>query len=87
MEQLQIRGKVIAELRGIPNEKMEKIYEYIRLLRIEPQNSRTNVDKIMEFAGFWSDMPDNAFANFIQEVKDRRAQAFAGRRGNETGAN
>jgi hypothetical protein len=87
MEQLQMREKVIAELRGIPDEKMEKIYEYIRLLQIEPQNSKTNADKIMGFAGCWSDMPDNAFSDFIQEVKDRRAQAFAGRRENETGAN
>ncbi len=58
MKQLQIREKVIEELRGIPDEKMEKIYEFIRYLRTEPQNSRANVDKIMAFAGCWSDMPD-----------------------------
>jgi len=29
MEQLQIREKVIEELRDIPDEKMEKIYEFI----------------------------------------------------------
>ena len=87
MEQLQIREKVIEELRGIPDEKMEKIYEFIRYLRTEPQNSRTNVDKIMSFAGCWSDMPENAFSEFIQEMRDRRAQAFAGRRKNETGVN
>jgi len=87
MEQLQIREKVIEELRSIPDEKMEKVYEFIRYLRTEPQNSKINVDKIMGFAGCWSDMPDNTFSNFIQEVKDRRAQAFAGRRKNETGVN
>jgi len=87
MEQLQMREKVIAELRDIPDEKMKKIYEYIRLLRIDPQNSSSNVDKIMGFAGCWSDMPDNTFSDFIQEVKDRRTQAFAGRRENETGVN
>jgi hypothetical protein len=87
MEQLQMREKVIAELRGIPDEKMEKVYEFIRYLRAEPQNARTNVDKIMDFAGCWSDMPDNVFSEFIQEMKDGRAQAFAGRRQNETGVN
>jgi hypothetical protein len=30
MEQLQIREKVIEELRGIPDEKMEKVYEFIQ---------------------------------------------------------
>ena len=54
MEQLQIREKVIEELRGIPDEKMEKIYQFIRYLRTEPQNSTANVDKIMAFAGCWS---------------------------------
>ena len=87
MEQLQIREKVIEELRGIPDEKMEKVYEYIRYLRTESQNSRTHADKIMGFAGCWSDMPDSAFSDFMQEMKDRRARAFAGRRKNETGVN
>jgi hypothetical protein len=87
MEQLQIREKVMEELRGIPDEKMEKIYDFIRYLRTEPQNSKANVDKIMGFAGCWSDMPDNTFSEFIQEMRDRRAQAFAGRRKNETGVN
>ena len=87
MKQLEIRKKVIEELRRIPDEKMGNIYEFIRHIRTEPQNSRTNVDKIMGFAGCWSDMPDNAFSEFIQEMRDRRAQAFAGRRKNETGVN
>ena len=87
MEQLQIREKVIEELRGIPDDKMEKVYEFICYLRAEPQNSRINVDKIMGFAGCWSDMPDSAFAAFIQEMRDRRTQAFSGRRKNETGVN
>ena len=80
MSQLEMREKVIEELRKIPDEKMENIYEYIHHIRTETQNSRTNVDKIMSFAGCWSDMPDNAFTEFIQEMRDRRAQAFAGRR-------
>lgn len=87
MGQLEIRKKVIEELRKIPDEKMENIYEFIRHIRAESQNSRTNVDKIMGFAGCWSDMPENVFSEFIQEMGDRRAQAFAGRRNNEAGVN
>lgn len=87
MEQLEIREKVIEELRKIPDEKMENIYQFILRIRTEPQKSRTNVDKIMGFAGCWSDMPENAFSEFIQEMRDRRAQAFTGRRKNETGVN
>ena len=87
MEPLEIRKKVIEELRRIPDEKMGNIYEFIRHIRTEPQNLTTNIDKIISFAGCWSDMPDNAFSEFIQEMRDRRAQAFAGRRKNETGVN
>ena len=87
MEQLHIREKVAEELRRVPDEKMEKVYNFIRHIRIELQNSGTNVDKIMGFAGCWSDMPDDVFSEFIQEMRDRRAQAFAGRRKNETGVN
>ncbi len=35
MEQLEIREKVIEELRKIPDEKMENIYEFIRHIRTE----------------------------------------------------
>lgn len=87
MSQLEIREKVIEELRKIPDEKMENIYEFIRHIRTDQQNSRTNVDIIMGFAGCWSDMPDNAYSDFIQEMSGRRAKAFAGRRKNETGVN
>jgi len=87
MEQLEIREKVIEELRMIPDEQMGNIYEFLHHIRTEPRNSTTNSDKIMGFAGCWSDMPDNAFSEFIQEMRDRRAQAFAGRRKNETGVN
>ena len=87
MERLEIREKVIEELRKIPDEKMENIYEFIRHIRAGPQNSSTNVYKIMCFTGCRADMPENAFSEFIQEMRDRRAQAFAGRRENETGVN
>jgi hypothetical protein len=71
MSQLEMREKVIEELSKIPDEQMENIYEFIRHIRTEPQNSRANADKIMGFAGCWSDMPDNAFSEFIQEMGDR----------------
>lgn len=87
MSQLEIRDKVIEELRNIPDEKMENICDFIRNIRTDPQNSRTNVDMIMGFAGCWSDMPDNAYSDFIQEMSGGRAKAFAGRRKNETGVN
>jgi hypothetical protein len=87
MEQLEIREKVIEELRMIPDEQMGNIYEYLHHIRTEPKNSMTNVDKIMGFAGCWSDMPENAFSEFIQEMRDRRARAFTGRRKNETDVN
>jgi len=87
MEQLQIREKVLEELRSLPDEKMDKIYDYIHHIRIEMQNSGTNVDKIMVFAGCWSDMSDDVFSEFFQEIRDRREQAFTGRRKNETCVN
>jgi len=87
MSQLQIREKVIEELKKIPDEKMEKIYEFISHIRTNHQNSITNVDLIMGFAGCWSDMPDDVFSDITQEMSGRRAQAFAERRKNETGIN
>ena len=74
VEQMQIREKVIEELKMISDEKMEKVYDFIHNLNTDLQRSATDYDKLMSFAGCWSDMPDNDFSEFIQEIRDRRAQ-------------
>jgi len=46
MAPLEIRKKVIEELRRIPDDKMENIYEFIRHIRTEPQNFRKGLENV-----------------------------------------
>jgi hypothetical protein len=87
MESSNIRTEVIKEINLIPKEKLIELYNFIHYFRlgvedkIETVLSRTEDDdkrreKIMQYAGSWNDMSDEAFADFYEEMITRRQQAF-----------
>jgi len=40
------------------------------------ENSKRSIDQVKKFAGCWSDMPEELFNKFLEEIKQRRKQAF-----------
>ena len=78
-----IRDKVIEELKLIPEYKLSEIYDFIHYFRIGLQESKGNIDKIMEFAGCWKEMSENLFNEFLEEIRQRRNLAFSRRRNDE----
>ncbi len=78
-----IRDKVIEEIKLIPEHKLLEVYDFIHYFRIGLQKSKVNIDQIMQFAGCWKDMSEDAFNDFLEEISKRRSQAFAGRRDGE----
>lgn len=84
MDSSNIRTKLAAEIELIPEEKLDDLYNFIHFFRLGVQNSQGEVDQIMQFAGCWSEMPDEAFADFNEEIITRRQQGFLKRRDNES---
>jgi len=78
-----IKNKIINELNRIPDYKLAEIYDFVHYYRLGLQQSVENIDKIMEFAGCWNDMPERVFDEFISDIVKRRKQAFSGRRSGE----
>ncbi|MEO0841131.1 MAG: hypothetical protein AAF063_19775 [Cyanobacteria bacterium J06643_5] len=83
MESSNIRTEVIKEINLIPEEKLRELYNFIHYFRLGVENkfetviSRTEDDdkrreKIMQYAGSWNDMSDEAFADFYEEIITRR---------------
>lgn len=80
-----IRERVIEEIKLIPEHKLLEIYDFLHYFRIGLQKSIENIDQIMSFAGCWEDMPEEVFSDFLEEIAQRRTQAFLRRRSSETG--
>ena len=76
-----IREKVVEEVNQIPEEKLPYILDLIHHFRIGLQLSRKR--SAQTFAGCWQDMPENQYDDFLNEINERRKNAFSKRRGNE----
>lgn len=84
MDLQSIRTKLITEINLIPDDKLEELYNIISDFRLNDEISTTFLEQTMEFAGCWNDMSDEMFADFHDEIKTRRQQAFFERRSDET---
>lgn len=82
MSSLPIKHKVMQEIDLIPEDKLTDLYELIHYFRVGLEKSELK-KPTLAFAGCWQDMPDEMFNDFTAEIKQRRHQAFARRRGNE----
>lgn len=78
-----IRNKVMEEIKLVPEYKLSEIYDFIHYFRIGLQKSKGNMEQIMKFAGCWKDMPDKVFNDLLDEIRQRRGQAFSRRRSGE----
>ena len=73
------QNQIIAEINLIPEDKRKELYELIHQFRIGLDRLKHNQDEIMQFAGSWSDMAEEDFSDFCEEIEQRR-QATSSRR-------
>lgn len=80
-EPLLLKTKVHQEIELLPEDKLGEVYELIRTyrLRLESTAQPTPTAAILQLAGSWRDLPDTDFATFMDEIRQRRQQAFRGR--------
>ena len=83
MNKYLLHEKVIKEIELIPLEKLNEVYDFVHFFRIGLDKTKVNKEKILSFAGCWNDMSDEMFDDFMEEIGQRRREAFLGRR-NET---
>lgn len=82
-----LKAKVIEEINLLPGEKLLDIYEFIHYFRVGLETSPPKVNNqaqyILALAGSWNDMSNEGFTSFLDEIDQRRQQAFARRRNSE----
>ncbi|MEH2382549.1 MAG: hypothetical protein V7K27_27295 [Nostoc sp.] len=84
MHHSEWRVKVLEEVQQIPDAKLAQLYEMIHGFRLSSETNSHNAAAIMQFAGCWNDMSDEAYGEFSDEIAIRREQAFSQRRNRET---
>ncbi len=80
----EIQIRLTEEISLIPQERLPELYNFVHFYRLGLGIIPNSADDIMKFAGCWNDMPDEEFDNFLEEITERRQQAFSGRRECET---
>lgn len=66
------QNQIIAEINLIPEDKRKELYELIHEFRMGLDRPKHNRNEIMQFAGSWSDMPEEDFSDFCEQIEQRR---------------
>ncbi len=67
---------IIKELKDLPPNRLEELYQYVHALNPKKKMDKEIREKIMSFAGSFSDMTDKDYQEFIKENKKSRENLF-----------
>ena len=65
-------ARIVEEINLIPAEKRQELYELIHSFRVSLKSEENKTNEIMDFAGSWSNLDEQDFKNFNEEIEQRR---------------
>jgi len=69
--------KIVNEINQIPVAFLQDVYELLHNFHIQINQKEQNRNKILQFAGSWSDLSENDFADITQEIQRNRNEMFS----------
>ncbi len=66
------RNRILEEIDKIPEEKLIYLYDLIHFFRLGLETKKSSAQDILKLAGSWKDMSEEAFNDFLNEIKGRR---------------
>ena len=78
------KNQLLEEISLIPEDRHQELYNLIHKFRISLNQSEHKINEIMQFAGSWSDFPEEDFKNFCEEIEERRQTSSTRRFSDET---
>jgi hypothetical protein len=84
MTSKELREKLVDEIQHLPEGRVEQIFDFIHFFRvglgIEKVDQKAAETIIGQFAGCWSELPDDVYNELELEWQRRREHAFSDRR-------
>lgn len=77
MNSSELRTQVWKEIQQVPEGKLVELYDLIHTFRLQAEPA--NQQPILQFAGCWSDLPDDTYSEFLDDISLRRQNAFSQR--------
>lgn len=75
-KQILSLNSIVKELGNVPHNRLEDIYSFIHSLKSTPNKPDSNREKILSFAGLFSDLPEKDYKDFINRTKQTRKDLF-----------
>lgn len=67
---------ILKEIKNVPTNRLEDLYQFMRSLIPKTKKNSALRDKILSFAGAFSDMKDEDYTGFINRTKKIRTELF-----------
>jgi len=78
-----LKAQLLQELQLVPEEQLSELYNLVHSFRLRLNSASTEPQKMMEFAGCWNDLSPETYADFLDDLSQRRQQAFSQRQSRE----
>ncbi len=69
-------NSILKELKDIPSDRLEELYQYIHSLNPKKKGSEQLRKKILSFAGAFSEMSKKDYKDFLKQTKKTRSKLF-----------
>ena len=67
---------ILKEIKNIPSERLEELYQFVHSLNPKKKSTSALKEKIMSYAGAFSDMSEKDYQEFLKETKRTRNELF-----------
>jgi hypothetical protein len=71
-----ILENIIKEIKSVPEERLEEIYEFIHSLNQKPVDKKSNRDKVIAFGGAFKDMSEADYLDYLTHTEQARKNLF-----------
>lgn len=67
---------ILKEIKEVPANRLEELYQYVHSLTPKSKKTDDSKKKIMSYAGAFSDMSEDDYADLLNHTKDTRSKLF-----------
>jgi len=67
---------ILKEMKEVPANRLEELYHFVHSLTARTNKSDAMRKKILSYAGAFSDMSDEDYADFLKQTKETRSELF-----------